>query len=50
MVSCDCVKKAKKVDVLKFIRSIGVPQNVTAFYQGIPKGGVQAQGDAESDS
>ena len=44
------MKKANQFDVLKLIGSIGVPQNVRAFYQGIPKGGVQAQSDAESDS
>ena len=50
MVSC--VKKVKKVDMWKLIGSIGVPQNVKAFYEGIPvaEGGVQAQSDAESDS
>ena len=50
MVSC--LKKVKKVDELKMIGSISVPQNVKAFYEGIPvaEGGVQAQSDAESDS
>ena len=48
MVSC--VTKAKKVDVLKLIGSIGVPQNSMAFYEGIPEDSVHAQCDAESDS
>ena len=43
-------QQSKTVDVLKLIGSIGVPQYIKAFYEGMPEGGVQSQSDAEGES